>query len=54
MIATDKPPVIETKKPVVKKKTAAKKHVKKTYGVKDRHALEKLIEDTDKGKSAKP
>ena len=36
------------------KKTAAKKHVKKTYGVKDRHALEKLIEDTDKGKSAKP
>jgi uncharacterized membrane protein required for colicin V production len=36
------------------KKTITKKHTKKTYGAKDRKALDKLIETTDDGKSGKP
>lgn len=34
-------------------KTHPKKHTKKTYGAKDRHALDKLIETTDDDKSGK-
>jgi membrane protein required for colicin V production len=36
------------------KKAAVKKTVKKSYGAKDREALDKLIETTDDGKSGKP
>jgi membrane protein required for colicin V production len=38
--------------PAAKHKTA--KHSKKTYGAKDRHALDRLIETTDSDKSGKP
>lgn len=34
-------------------KPRPKKHTKKTYGAKDRHALDKLIETTDDGKNGK-
>jgi membrane protein required for colicin V production len=35
-------------------KPAAKKHLKKTYGAKDRHALDRLIETTGSDGSGKP
>ncbi|MDE2110277.1 MAG: CvpA family protein [Alphaproteobacteria bacterium] len=35
-------------------KPAAQRHVKKTYGAKDRHALDRLIETTDSGKNGTP
>jgi membrane protein required for colicin V production len=38
--------------PAAKHKSA--KHSKKTYGAKDRHALDRLIETTDSDKSGKP
>ena len=40
--------------PAAAAKPAARKHSKKTYGAKDRHALDRLIETTGNGGSGKP
>jgi membrane protein required for colicin V production len=50
VIAPQKPKAAPV--PAPKHKTA--KHSKKTYGAKDRHALDRLIETTDSDKSGKP
>jgi len=42
------------KKPATAAKPKPAKHVKKAYGAKDRHALDRLIETTDSDTSGKP
>jgi membrane protein required for colicin V production len=60
----ERPAVMPHANPVIHQKSAKvtpvhtaktpKKHVKKAYGAKDRHALDKLIEATDSNGSGKP
>ncbi len=40
--------------PRKEQRPAVRKHVKKTYGARDRRALDRLIETTDSGKNGKP
>lgn len=45
---------IEESRPIPSPRPRPVKHVKKRYGAKDRHALDKLIETTDSDQSGKP